>query len=85
MRKIVLAGLNECLGSAFSGLSDILSLARRAIVRAAAPAENASDPFIVVAASPDGEAIRDRSGASFPSPLPFEAIETRDAITRAAR
>ncbi|TLG73973.1 helix-turn-helix domain-containing protein [Methylocystis sp. B8] len=80
MRKIVLAGLNECLGSAFSGLSDILSLARRAIVRAGAPAESASDPFIVVAASPDGEAVRDRSGASFPVAASFEAIETCDAI-----
>jgi len=62
-----------------------LSLARRAIVRAAEPAEDASDPFIVVAASPDGEPIRDRSGASFPVAASFETIETCDAIiTRAA-
>jgi hypothetical protein len=43
--------------------------------------ESASDPFIVVAASPDGESIRDRSGASFPLAASFETIETCDAIT----
>lgn len=80
MRKIVIAGLNECLGSAFSGLTDILTLARRAVVRAAAPAENAEDPFYVVAASADGESIRDRAGASFPVAASFEAITSCDAI-----
>ncbi|PPD16946.1 MAG: AraC family transcriptional regulator [Methylocystis sp.] len=80
MRKIVIAGLNECLGSAFSGLTDVLTLARRAVVRAAAPAENAEDPFYVVAASADGESIRDRAGASFPVAASFEAITSCDAI-----
>ena len=80
MRKIVIAGLNECLGSAFSGLTDVLTLARRAVVRAAAPAESAEDPFYVVAASADGESIRDRAGASFPVAASFEAITTCDAI-----
>ncbi len=77
MRKIVIAGLNECLGSAFSELTDVLTLARRAVVQAAAPTE---DPFHVVAASTDGESIRNRAGASFPVAASFEAITTCDAI-----
>jgi len=77
MRKIVIAGLNECLGSAFSGLTDVLTLARRAVVCAAAPAE---DPFYVVAASADGESIRARAGARLPVAGSFEAITSCDAI-----
>ena len=80
MRKIVIVGLNECLGSAFWGLTDILTLARRAVVGAAAPAENAEDPFYVVTASADGESIRDRAGASFPVAASLEAITSCDAI-----
>ncbi len=80
MRKIVIAGLNECLGSAFSVLTDVLTLARRAVVGAAAPAESAEDPFYVVTASADGESIRDRAGASFPVAASFEAITICDAI-----
>lgn len=80
MRKIVIVGLNECLGSAFSGLTDVLTLARRAVVRAAAPAQSAENPFYVVAASADGESIRDRAGAIFPVAASFEAIATCDAI-----
>lgn len=80
MRKIVIAGLNGCLGSAFLGLIDILTLARRAVVRAAAPAQNAEDPFSVLAASPDGASIVDRSGATFPVAASFDAIATCDAI-----
>ncbi|MGJ0535030.1 helix-turn-helix domain-containing protein [Methylocystis sp.] len=80
MRKIVIVGLNECLGSAFSGLTDVLTLARRAVVGAAAPTESAEDPFYVVTASADGESIRDRAGASFPIAASFEAITSCDAI-----
>ncbi|WP_232365881.1 type 1 glutamine amidotransferase family protein [Methylocystis silviterrae] len=80
MRKIVIVGLNECLGSAFWGLTDILTLARRAVVGAEAPAESAEDPFYVVTASADGESIRDRAGASFPVAASFKAITTCDAI-----
>lgn len=80
MRKIVIAGLNECLGSAFLGLTDLLALARRAIGRAGAPGLSAEDPFYVVAASANGEPIRDLTGASFPVAASFEAIATCDAI-----
>ncbi|MGD9545729.1 MAG: helix-turn-helix domain-containing protein [Methylocystis sp.] len=80
MRKIVIAGLNDCLGSAFLGLTDLLTLAGRAIVRAAAPAERAEEPFYAVAVSADGESIRDRSGARFPVAASFDAIATCDAI-----
>ncbi|MFO1102406.1 MAG: helix-turn-helix domain-containing protein [Methylocystis sp.] len=80
MRKIVIAGLNQCLGSAFIGLTDLLALARRAIVRASAPGQSADDPFYVVAASADGEPVRDPTGASFPVAASFEAIAACDAI-----
>ncbi len=80
MRKIVIAGLNECLGSAFLGLTDLLALARRAIGRAGAPGLSAEDPFYVVAASANGEPIRNLTGASFPVAASFEAIASCDAI-----
>jgi len=80
MRKIVIAGLDHCLGSAFLGLIDLLALARRAIGRAGAPGPSAEDPFYVVAASANGEPIRDLMGASLPVAASFEAIATCDAI-----
>lgn len=64
----------------FLGLTDVLTLARRAVVGAAAPTESAEHPFYVVTASADGESIRDRAGASFPVAASFEAFTTCDAI-----
>lgn len=80
MRKIVIAGISGCLGSAFLGLTDVLTLARRALLRAAAPTQNAADPFYVVAASADGQAIRDSAGVTFTVATSFEEAASCDAI-----
>lgn len=80
MRKIVIAGISGCLGSAFLGLTDVLTLARRALLRAAAPSQNAADPFYVVAASADGQAIRDSAGVTFTVATSFEEVASCDAI-----
>ncbi|HEY8125629.1 MAG TPA: helix-turn-helix domain-containing protein [Methylocystis sp.] len=61
-------------------MTDVLTLARRAVVRAAAPAQSVEYPFYIVAASADGEPIRDRAGATFPVAASFDAITTCDAI-----
>ncbi len=80
MRKIVITGISGCLGSAFLGLTDVLTLARRALLRAAALSHNAADPFYVVAASVDGEAIRDSAGVSFTVATSFDEVASCDAI-----
>lgn len=80
MRKIVIAGISGCLGSAFLGLTDMLTLARRALLRAAAPTQTAADPFYVMAASADGQAIRASADVGFAVETSFDEIAACDAI-----
>lgn len=82
MQKIVIAGLDGCLGSTFLGLTDILTLARRAIAAAQAPAAVASgaEDFSFVTASPTGEAVIAADGVRFETETSFEEISSCDAI-----
>ncbi len=83
MFKIVIAGLDGCLGSAFLGLSDLLSLSRRAIAATksnAADALSAAPGFHVVTASATGEAILASGGLRFEVETSFEEIVACDAI-----
>jgi PAS domain S-box-containing protein len=79
MAKIVIAGLDGCLGSAFLGLSDLLALARRAILAAIPPAESGAPAFSVVSASADGRPIHG-SHANFEVEASFEGIAVCDAV-----
>ncbi len=76
MVKIVIVGINGCLGSAFVGLADALALARQAISRATG--EDA--PFNMVTASLDGNAITDGFGRRFEVTTSFDEISTCDAV-----
>ena len=83
MIKIVIAGLDGCLGSAFLGLSDLLSLSRRAIAAAktaAADNSSAAPGFHVVTASATGQPIRDGAGMMFDVETSFDEIAACDAI-----
>lgn len=82
MKKIVIAGLDGCLGSSFLGLKDILSLAGRAIRRSQPPSDHSdsSPGFTVVTASAAGEPIRAGDGASFEVETSFDEIAVCDAI-----
>lgn len=85
MHKIVVVGLDGCLGSAFLGLIDMLSLAQRAIASAIAPALalGASDPegeFSLVSASPTGGPFRTNSGLNIEVETSLEEITACDAI-----
>jgi PAS domain S-box-containing protein len=82
MQKIVIAGLDGCLGSAFLGLTDILTLARRAIAAAQAPVAAASgaDDFSFITASPTGGAVTASDGVRFEMETSFEEIASCDAI-----
>lgn len=84
MIKIVIAGLDGCLGSAFLGLSDLLSLSRRAIAGAASGAADGSAPaaadFRVVTASATGRPIQDSQGVTFEVETSFDEIAACDAI-----
>ncbi|MGJ0509335.1 MAG: helix-turn-helix domain-containing protein [Methylocystis sp.] len=84
MLKIIIAGLDGCLGSAFLGLSDLLSLSQRAIAAAstsAADGSTATPPaFCVVAASPTGQPVRDGAGVPFDVETSFDEIAACDAI-----
>ncbi|WP_424362239.1 helix-turn-helix domain-containing protein [Methylocystis parvus] len=81
MIKIVIAGLDGCLGSAFLGLSDLFALAHKAIIAAIPPSEagSAAD-FCLVTASADGRPIRDGSGATLEVETSFEEIGVCDAV-----
>jgi len=72
MFKIIIAGLDGCLGSAFLGLSDLLSLSRRAITAASASSSDAGptppDAFAAITASATGRPIHDGAGVSFEVP-----------------
>jgi len=74
--KIVVAGSDGCLASAFIGLVDILWLAQRAIGDGA----NGEAPFSVVTASHDGRAVIDGHGRRLEVDTAFEAIPACDAI-----
>lgn len=82
MIKIVIAGMDGCLGSAFLGLSDLLSLARRAIAASSSPSGSSGQTpeFSVVTASVDGRPVRDGAGTSFDVETSFEEIALCDAI-----
>ncbi len=84
MSKIVVAGFDGCLGSAFLGLTDLLSLARRAINATLPPSEQDAcgegSAFSVVTASADGGPIRDGGGATFEVETTFEEIALCDAV-----
>lgn len=84
MTKIVVAGFDGCLGSAFLGLSDLFALARRAIGSAlSSRAEGVADEmeeFSVVTASAAGRPIHDASGIVFEVETSFDEIALCDAI-----
>jgi PAS domain S-box-containing protein len=84
MTKIVVAGFDSCLGSAFLGLSDLFTLARRAIESAkSSRADGATDgmeEFSVVTASAAGRQIRDGSGIVFEVETSFDEVALCDAI-----
>lgn len=85
MHKIVIVGLDGCLGSAFLGLNDMLSLARRAIESAVAPAiaVGAKVPeaaFGLVTASLTGGPLRTNAGLSVDVETSLEEISACDAI-----
>jgi len=76
MIKIVVAGIDGCLGSAFIGLTDALTLARDAIMRTT----GVEAPFQMVTASADGAGIIDGFGHRFEVATSFEEISSCDAI-----
>ena len=76
MIKIVVAGIDGCLGSAFIGLTDTLTLARDAIMRTT----GVEAPFQMVTASADGAGIIDGFGHRFDVAASFEEISSCDAI-----
>jgi PAS domain S-box-containing protein len=84
MIKIVIAGLDGCLGSAFLGLTDLFELARRAIAAALPPAEGsgqgAEGGFRAVTASASGRPIRDGAGTNFEVETSFDEISLCDAV-----
>lgn len=84
MIKIVIAGLDGCLGSAFLGLSDLLLLSRRAIDATLTPSATGGavglPEFCTVTASATGRPIHDGPGVSFDVETSFEEIAACDAI-----
>lgn len=82
MIKIVIAGLDGCLGSAFLGLSDLLALARRAIAATLPPGDAAgvAPDFCAVAASATGRPIHDGHGTTLDVETSFEEISICDAV-----
>jgi PAS domain S-box-containing protein len=84
MTKIVIAGFDGCLGSAFLGLSDLFALSRRAIGSAlpsrSEGATEGTECFGVVTASAAGRPIRDPSGIAFDVETSFDEIGLCDAI-----
>jgi transcriptional regulator GlxA family with amidase domain len=82
MIKIVVVGLDGCLGSAFLGLLDFFALARQAITDAAPRPGETSDgasDISVVAASATGGPIRDGKGASFEVDASFAELAACEA------
>ncbi|WP_363347812.1 helix-turn-helix domain-containing protein [Methylocystis echinoides] len=79
MLKIVIAGLDGCLGSAFIGLSDLFSLAQRRI-SAALPDDSPGADFCTVTAGVGGRPIQDGAGARHEVETSFEEIAVCDAI-----
>lgn len=81
MIKIVIVGLDGCLGSAFLGLSDLLTLARRAILAAIPPGDSVGAPdFQVVTASAGGRPVRDGAGGALDVKASFDEIALCDAV-----
>lgn len=81
MLKIVIAGLDGCLGSAYVGLSDFFSLARQRINAASQPGDGSpAADFRTVTASLTGQSIRDGAGAQFEVETSFDEIAACDAI-----
>lgn len=84
MNKIVIVGLDGCLGSAFLGLTDLLTLAGRAIARAQPTpdrgGETAGPGFTFVTASATGASIHAGDGASLEVETSLEEIAACDAI-----
>jgi PAS domain S-box-containing protein len=82
MIKIVIAGLDGCLGSAFLGLTDLLLLARRAIAATLPPSDRGGGAldFCAVTASATGRPVQDGHGASFEVETSFDEISVCDAV-----
>jgi len=76
MAKIVIAGLNACLGSAFLGAMDAFRLAARLI----AAETGRPAPFDALSASSDGAPIHDGEGRAFTVDMAFDKIPACDAI-----
>ncbi len=75
MVKLVIAGVDACLGSAFLGLWDALALARRAIQKT-----TGEEPFSIATASADGQPIVDGQGRRIEVETSFDDIALCDAI-----
>ncbi|MCX7899458.1 MAG: helix-turn-helix domain-containing protein, partial [Methylocystis sp.] len=80
MAKIVIAGVDGCLGSSFLGIQDMLALTRRALEDQSKGATTAPQPFVVVAASASGSAFRSDSGVELVADTSFSEITTCDAV-----
>ncbi len=81
MYKIIIAGLDGCLGSAFLGLSDLFALSAKAIAAAQSPTgESAAPGFSAITASVTGRPVCDAHGVTFEVDASFEAIGACDAI-----
>jgi PAS domain S-box-containing protein len=76
MTKIVIAAVSGCLGSAFTGLSDALEMARAALARVLGD----EAPFYVVTASAGGGAVVDGFGRTFPVSASIEEISACDVV-----
>jgi PAS domain S-box-containing protein len=76
MVKIVILGLEACLGSAFLGALDAFRLAARAI----AAESGHPAPFETVSASPDGAAAVNGEGRRFEVERSFDKIAVCDAV-----
>ncbi|WP_457796900.1 helix-turn-helix domain-containing protein [Methylocystis sp. S23] len=81
MIKIVIAGSDGCLGSAFLGLSDLFALARKAVMAAIPPSEFSGAPdFRAVTASASGLPVRAGAGANLAVEASFDEIAACDAV-----
>jgi transcriptional regulator GlxA family with amidase domain len=73
--RIVVAGINGCLGSGFIGLVDLFWLAQKAIL-----GRTAHDPWEIVTASSDGRAVTDGRGCKLLVDAAFQDIQSCDAV-----
>ena len=72
---IVILGFRGCLGSAFIGAGDLLTLSRRMLVKPDQPR-----PYEVLTASYDGRPVQDGAGRKLEVDRSFEELDASAAI-----